>query len=230
MLELARTLRQPPTLAAALAFYLHGGGFRYSYIRAMDRLRDAADELILLSKDEDFFLWYAVGYTYRAMVAEDSGDREQVLNLMEEGLALFEQTGSRLTLVLMNVLCAESLHRLGEDDRALEKLKLAETEMRARDESLFAPEIWRVRGTIFAKQADISRAEGAYLEAIHRARHQGAPALQLRAALDLYDLYIGQGKKEGLREMIADPLGSYTQGLDRPEPARAAAILQSHTA
>jgi class 3 adenylate cyclase/tetratricopeptide (TPR) repeat protein len=225
MLELARSLHHPPTLAAALAFYLHGGGFRYSYIRAMDRLLEPADELITLSKDEDFFLWYSVGYTYRAIIAEALGERNQALALMDEGLELFEQTDSRLTLVLMNVLCAESFHRLGHSGRALDKLQVAETEMRERDEGLFAPEIWRIRGAILADKQDEVGAEASFREAIHRARQQNAVALELRAALDLYDLMVGQGRAEPSRDALSEPLSRYSEGFDQPEPSRAAAIL-----
>ena len=225
MLDLARSLQHPPTLAAALAFYLHGGGFRYSYIHALDRLRDSADELLALCKDEDFFMWYSVGYTYRAIVSEALGDHEEALALMDEGLELFEQTDSRLTLVLMNVLCADALHRLGEDKRAMEKLSVAETEMRDRDEGLFAPEIWRVRGTILGSGGNGTAAEAAYREAIYRARRQGAVALELRAALDLYDLQRSTGPSHArpgpvghtscqvhrrLRPIRAEPGGRHT--------------------
>ena len=227
MLDLARSLQHPPTLAAALAFYLHGGGFRYSYIHALDRLRDSADELLALCKDEDFFMWYSVGYTYRAIVSEALGDQEEALALMDEGLELFEQTDSRLTLVLMNVLCADALHRLGEDKRAMEKLSVAETEMRDRDEGLFAPEIWRVRGTILGSGGNGTAAEAAYREAIYRARRQGAVALELRAALDLYDLRVQLGQATHAHALLATPLARYTEGFDQSEPSRAAAILRS---
>jgi class 3 adenylate cyclase/tetratricopeptide (TPR) repeat protein len=226
MLDLGRSLQHPPSLAATLAFFLHGGGIRYSYIRGMHQLRHVADELMALCRDEDYFLWYAVGYTYRGVIAEALGDRDEALTRMEEGLELFEQTGSRLTLVMMNVLCAEALHRLGNDDQALEKLTVAEKEMRQRQEGLLAPDIWRVRGTILAGRRDDAAADRAYREAIRRAQRQNARALELRAWLDLYDLRQRQGLADQAREQIATVLAGFTQGLDGPELARAAAIVR----
>ena len=172
-------------------------------------------------------MWYSVGYTYRAIVSEALGDQEEALALMDEGLELFEQTDSRLTLVLMNVLCADALHRLGEDKRAMDKLNVAETEMRDRDEGLFAPEIWRVRGTILGSGENGTAAEAAYREAIYRARRQGAVALELRAALDLYDLRVQLGQATHAHALLATPLARYTEGFDQSEPSRAAAILRS---
>jgi ATP/maltotriose-dependent transcriptional regulator MalT len=192
----------------------------------MPTLLETADELITLSKDEDFFLWYSVGYTYRAIISEALAEREEALALMDEGLELFEQTDSRLTLVLMNVLCAEAFHRLGQSERALDKLQVAETEMRERDEGLFAPEIWRIRGTILANRRDDDGAEEAFREAIHRAHHQSAVALELRAGLDLYDLKARQGRAEQGRDALSEPLSRYSEGFDHPEPTRAAAIVQ----
>jgi tetratricopeptide (TPR) repeat protein len=230
MLDLGRSLQHPPSLAATLAFFLHGGGIRYSYIGAMHHLRHVADELMTLCRDEDYFLWYAVGYTYRGIIAEALGDRDEALTRMEEGLELFEQTGSRLTLVMMNVLCAEALHRLGNDDRALEKLAVAEKEMREREEGLLAPDMWRVRGTILASRRDDAGADTAFREAIHRAQRQNARALELRAWLDLNDLRSRQGLADQAREQIATVLAGFTQGLDGPELARAAAIVRQSSA
>jgi tetratricopeptide (TPR) repeat protein len=191
----------------------------------MQHLRNAADELMALCEDEEFLLWFAVGYTYRGMVAEALGARDQAIAMMDEGLELFEQTGSRLTLVLMNVLCAEALHRLGEDDRALVKLQVAEEEMNRREEGLLAPDIWRVRGAILTSHGESATAEAAFDEAIRRARLQGALALELRCLLDLYELRSGQGRTDQVEARLTETLARFNQGLDRPEPARAAAIV-----
>jgi hypothetical protein len=43
----------------------------------------------------------------------------------------------------------------------------------------------------------------------------------------LYELRAGDRRAEEGRELLADVLGRFTQGLDRPEPARAAAILRA---
>ena len=227
MVDLGRRLGHPPSLAAMLAFELHGGGFRYSYTGEMVRLLEPAEELMALCKEEDYFLWYSVGYTYRGMVAEALGEREKALEMMQEGIQLFEQTQSRLTLVFMNVLCAQAAHRLGENEVALAMLEAAETELRGRDEGLFAPEIWRTRGLVQVSQGAHAQGEAGYREALRRARAQGARSLELRAALDLYDLYSQQGRPQAATSLLAAILEGFAQGLDRPEPARAAAIVRA---
>jgi len=225
MLQLGRELQHPPSLAAALAFVLHGGSFRYSYIGQLGRLAPLADELLALSREEDFFYMYAGAYFFQGLIAESIGDAERARRQMKEGFVLWRQAGSRLTLVLMNVLCAEALYRMGDDEEAFQRLEAAEVEMKERHEGLLAPDIWRVRGRLLARRGDLSAAEAAYCQAMKRARAQRALSLELRATLDLHDLYAETGRSEEGRAQLDRLLRCFTQGLDRPELARAQAIV-----
>jgi predicted ATPase len=225
MLRVGRELEHPPSLAGALAFTLHGA-FRYSYTGELGRLADTTEELMALVKDVDFFFWYVVTYTYQGLIAEAVGDEERARTQMLEGLELFAQTGSRLSLVMMNVLCAEAFYRMGDDEEAFRRLEMAETDM-TRREGLLAPDIWRVRGRLLARQGERSLAETAYREAIQQARMQHALSLELRAGLDLYDLCAQQERAEEGRALIAGILAHFTQGFDRPELAHARAIIRA---
>ncbi|MGH3784666.1 MAG: hypothetical protein ACRDRO_29650, partial [Pseudonocardiaceae bacterium] len=225
MLQIARELGHPFSLACALTFTLHGA-FRYSYMGEIGRLSGITEELMALVKDVDFFFWYVVTYTYQGLIAETLGEEERARTQMLEGLELFAQTGSRLTLVMMNVLCAEAFYRLGDDDEAFRRLGVAETES-ARREGLLAPDIWRVRGRLLARQGKRSAAEAAYCQAIERAQAQHALSLELRAGLDLYELWAQDGRAEEGRALLAGVLARFTQGFDRPELARASAIVRT---
>jgi tetratricopeptide (TPR) repeat protein len=191
----------------------------------MGCLLSIVDELLMLSREENFFLWYAQAYTYRGVIAQALGD-DTARHQMLEGLELWEQTGARLTLVMMNVFCAEALYRLGDDQEAFRRLHVAEAEM-ARREGVLAPDIWRIRGRLLARQGQRSAAEAAYRQAIERSQAQHALSLELRAALDLYELCAEDGRAEQARVLLAGVLARFTQGLDRPELARARAIVRA---
>jgi hypothetical protein len=128
---------------------------------------------------------------------------------------------------MMNILCAEAFYRLGDDDEAFRRLDAAEAEMIARQEGLLGPDTWRVRGRLLARQGECRAAEAAYCLAIERARAQRADSLELRAVLDLYDLLAEEGRAENGRAVLAGLLARFTQGFDRPELARATAIVQA---
>jgi predicted ATPase/class 3 adenylate cyclase len=224
MLQLARDLDHRSSLAGGLAFALHGGGARYSFTREMVRLGEIADELSRLSQDEGFFMWYAVAEVYRGLIGATLG-QEDARNRMMEGLELFVQTRTRVTLVMMNVLVAETLHHAGRDEDALSLLDQAEQEMSQREERLYGPEIWRVRGRLFASQGDFTRAEASYRRALEFAASQKARSLELRATLDLYELLATAGRADEGRARVAATLESVQWPLDRPEVARAHAIV-----
>jgi class 3 adenylate cyclase/tetratricopeptide (TPR) repeat protein len=224
MLQIARELGHPASLASALAFTLHGG-FRYAYTGHMDRLTGIAEELMALSRKKNYSLWYSVAYTYQGLIAEAGNEKQQAHTQMLEGLELFAQTGTRVTAVMMNVLCAEALYRLGHDDEAFQRLDVAEAET-ARQESFLAPDIWRVRGRLLARQGERSAAEAAYRQAIRRARAQHALSLELRAGLDLYELCGQDGRANQCRALLAGVLACFTQGFDRPELTRARAVIK----
>ena len=208
-----------------VALALHGGGFRNSYLDQMGSLAGIADELLVLSKEEDFFPWYAVASLYRGLAAVSLGE-PNAQKLIFEGFEVWgEQTSARLTLVLLNVLSAEAFYRLGDDDEAFRRLEIAEAEMRARREAVLAPDIWRVRGRLFARRGDAGAAEAAYREAIDRARGQHALTLELRAALDLYELKAGVGADEESRNLLAGVLQRFPESQQQSEPARAAALF-----
>ncbi|MGH2706673.1 MAG: AAA family ATPase [Actinomycetota bacterium] len=224
MLQIARDLGHPFSLACALAFLLNSA-FRYSYTGEMDRLAGITEELLVLSGEEAFFLGYAQAYTYQGLIAEARGERKRARTQMLEGLELYAQTGSRLTLVMMNVLCAEAFYRLGDDHEAFRRLEVAEAET-ARGEGLLAPDIWRVRGRLLARQGERAAAEAAYCQAIERAHGQHALSLELRAALDLCELRVEDRHPEEGRKLLAGVLARFSQGFDHPEIARASAIVR----
>ncbi|MGH8900620.1 MAG: AAA family ATPase [Egibacteraceae bacterium] len=225
MLRVARELGHPFSLACALGFILHGA-FRYVYVGQMDRLAGVAEELLTLSREEGFFLWYAQGYTYQGLIAEALGEEKRALTQMLEGLELFAQTGSRLTLVMLNVMCSEALYRLRLDDEAFRRLEVAEAEMQAREEGLLGPDLWRVRGRLLERQGQRQHAEKFYCLAMERARSQHALSLELRAALDLYELRVKQGREEEGRTLLSRLVQGFNQGFDRTEIARAVAIVR----
>ncbi|HMC80513.1 MAG TPA: transcriptional regulator, partial [Acidimicrobiia bacterium] len=114
---------------------------------------------------------------------------------------------------------------MGEDDDAFRRLDVAEAEMMARHEGVLAPDIWRIRGRLLAREGECSAAEASYRMAAVRARGQNALSLELRAALDLYELLAAEGRAEEGRLQLGGVLERFTQGLDRPDLVRAVAIV-----
>jgi tetratricopeptide (TPR) repeat protein len=223
MLALGRKLEHSPSLAAALGFALYAEACECSRTGVTERMAELAGELAGLAADDDFFLWHALATTCGAIVALDRGQAPDVGSLLA-GLELWERAGARLTLVMINVFCAEALARAGLDAEAHRRLDAAEVEA-ARGEGPMAPEIPRIRGRLLARAGDAAGAEAQFRAALERARAQGAAFLELRAALDLADLLAATGRTAEAVDPLADSLARCPEGLDRPDPTRAAALV-----
>jgi len=229
MLQLARDLDHPHSLASALAFTLHGGGVRHAYSGELARLHVVAEELRALSYAEGFSLWFPVAEMYLGLISHELGEPDARARITE-ALELFIQTKTRVTSVMMKVLIAERLCADVEHDDADEVARLlddAQSEVVERSEGFYAPEIWRVRGRLFAQNGDAAAAESACRRALQAAADQHAHSLRLRAALDLFDLLAAHGREEEGRASLAtvfdDDAVSWTG--DRPELTRARTLL-----
>jgi tetratricopeptide (TPR) repeat protein len=220
---LGTELGHPASHAASMAFALYGGVFDCSYTGQLDVLLPRIDQLAELSRDDDFFLWNAFAHTLRAVVAHSQGADSTGAGMLD-GLAMWEQAGSRLTLVLMNTLCAQAFLSTGQLAEAAARLDAAEA-MAVAGEAVMAPEIPRLRAQLFAARGEPSAAEASLRDALAQARAQDAVPLELRAALDLAELLVGTGRAAEARAPLAEALTRCPEGLDRPEPARAASLL-----
>jgi len=161
-----------------------------------------ADELRVLCRDEGFFLWHAVALTYRGAAAALQGRGEQARQLMNDGLAEFVQTGARLTLVPMNVMCAQACLRLGDEAEAAQLLDVAQAEADTRNERMWEPEIDRVRGALLRRRGDLAGAELSLQRALGKARGQQAVALAQRAQADLHALYLDTDRAAQAQALI----------------------------
>jgi len=221
MIRLARELGHTPSLASALAFQLHTGLCRGWHALEVDEQISVADELRALCKDEGFFLWHAVALTYRGAAVAVQGAAAQASALMQQGLAEFVQTGARLTLVPMNIMCAQARALLGEDGEAWRHLEAAQVEADARGERMWEPEIDRVRAGLLVRRGDSAGAEISLRRALAKARGQHAGSLELRAALDLHDLLIASGRVDEARVLIEGTRNTFDAAPCRLEPAHA---------
>ena len=227
MIQLGRELGHLPSLAAALAFQLHIGLCTGWHAQEMAEQIRVADDLCALSKDEDFFLWYAVGLTYRGAAAAVEGHAEQARALMDDGLAAFVETGARLTLVPMSVMCAQARILLGEDEEAWRLLAAAQAEADARTERMWEPEIDRVRAAILVRRGDSEAAEESLRRALEKARAQKAHSLELRAALDLHELLRGVGRSNEGRALVEYAIHPFGSESHQPEVARARSLVSA---
>jgi predicted ATPase len=90
------------------------------------------------------------------------------------------------------------------------------------------PDIYRLRGEALLLQSGGGQAAGAEAEfqrSIAIARQQACLAIELRAVTSLARLWLGQGRRDEARGLLAPVYRSFTEGFDQPDLQRAKALL-----
>jgi predicted ATPase len=106
-------------------------------------------------------------------------------------------------------------------DETLERCK-------ARHEHWYVPELLRIKGELMLKDTkhqSASSAEQCFSEALKLANQQGALFWELRNALSLARLWVGQSRKSDARQILAPVYGAFAGGLQVADAREAKALL-----
>ena len=126
------------------------------------------------------------------------------------------------------MVLAEVERRTGYFQRAHPALANARAVVTERGDQLWLPAVLRATGNLAASQTppDLLLAEQLFRESLATARKLGAKSLELQAAISLAQLWLGQGKSERARSLLAPVLGWFTEGFHTPDLTEAKALLE----
>jgi tetratricopeptide (TPR) repeat protein len=177
-IPLARELNDMPALAVTLYFAWHVAHFEGNRAE-VERL---ASELIELSTRQSFALWLPIGAILRGWAHSASGDTDEGISSIEDGIADYRATGSIAMLPYFLVLKAEVLHLAGRTSESLEAIREAEALAERSEERWWNAELHRLRGVFLVTLgADEAQIEASFWEAISIAQEQKSVSLEKRA-------------------------------------------------
>jgi predicted ATPase len=93
-------------------------------------------------------------------------------------------------------------------------------------ERWYDSELHRVKGSILRKQAEPTRIEMCFRQAIVVAREQNAKFFEVRASTSLARFWRDQGRRAEARDLLAPVHAWFTEGFDVPDLIEAKALLQ----
>jgi hypothetical protein len=98
-------------------------------------------------------------------------------------------------------------------------------------ERYFEPELYRVQGNLFLAENDAPAAEICFQQAITIAQQQKARLWELKAGVDLCQLWHRQGKTDEVHTWLTNMIALVTEDSDLPEYQAAKALMgRTHTA
>jgi tetratricopeptide (TPR) repeat protein len=183
-------------------------------------------ELEALAAERDFALWVGYARELRGQAFIHIGRVEEGLELMKEGAAVFEFTGTIARL--WRIHYADALGRLGRADEALAMLTDIEKGLSEAGWAVSLADIHRLRGEILRARNtpdDVAAAEAAFRTAIDVAARQHARLFELRASTSLARLLDSQGRRNEAEAVLAKIYGQFTEGFGARDLIEAREVL-----
>lgn len=183
------------------------------------------------SVEHDLRYWRTVSSLLGAWLLGRSGDFARGTRSMEEGLAEYVRSGSRLGLPHFHILCADLYRSTGDKARALELLRAGEEYLEETGERLSESELFRFKGRLLAAgdAPDVDGAAAALERAVACAREQNARLLELQAVVRLAELQLKVGAPATALGRAAALCEWFGPSSRVPDVARAQALVQAES-
>ncbi|RDK10287.1 adenylate/guanylate cyclase domain-containing protein [Cupriavidus lacunae] len=217
-LALARKQSHPFSLAHALCFVAELHQFR----RDPRLTQEYAEACIALSTEQGFPFWLAWTTILRGWALAEQGQQQEGIAQMRQGLAAYQATGATLGYSHFQALLAQAYGHMGQIDSGLSALAEAKDAVERVGERYCEAEWHRVKGELILQSSGLhglrsggeAEAEACFRNAIAVARRQHARSLELRATLNLAQLWREQGNIEPARELLTGIRRAFTEGFD----------------
>lgn len=222
-IEMSR--RHSPT---SQSIALHFAAMLHQLCRDPARTRSYAEASAQIAAEHGLSFWLAGGGVMTGWSLVATGELAEGIERLRQGLLDWQATGSATYRTYYLALLADALATAGRLDEAnhavVEALQLVEQS----DERFYEAELHRLRGELLLKSAGaaggdaLARAQTSFVKALEISRRQEVRSLELRAAMSLAKMPEPNGNGES-RRYLRELLGKFTQGLDTPDLAEAAA-------
>lgn len=218
MLEEARELAQPFSLACALFF----AGELRSFRREPEAVREHNEELLAISTQQGFPYWLTMATAQRGWLHMQDGRTEEAIADIRAGAKF----GGLRRDPHVYAFLADAYRAQGRIAEALAALSES-ADMVDAGQTLYQAELHRLRGELLAGQgAEDSEVEDQLGCALGVARLQSSRSLELRAATSLARHWTARGRKAEAREVLEPVYSGFTEGLETPDLVEARELLK----
>jgi predicted ATPase len=222
LVAMAEQMSYPFTLAFALCTTALLGQFR----RESRQVKELAERVIDLSVEYGFQYNLGMSEILRGWALAEEGEIEEGAMQIRHGLDRLKGLGAEMFRPHGLCLLADVCGRMGRASDGLAALAEAAGVVRRTGEAYYEAELYRIKGELLLQSgAGDQQAEAVLFEALNIARKQKAKAWELRAAMSLARLYLGQGERRKANQILSDVYEWFTQGFDTADMKEARALL-----
>jgi len=166
-------------------YALWHAGMTYVLLHNVDKVAEVGGQLTELANDRQLPYWQALGDFLCGWYATRAGRAGDAVGLLQEGLRLWAQTGSRIFRPICLAFLADAYAADDNPDLAHRTFEEALRTAGETGERWAEPEIHRLLGDLLARRGPTAAAIASYEQAIAVARGQGSRSFELRATTSL---------------------------------------------
>ena len=236
-LEFARHLAHPQSLAYATHFAAQLHQFRGEPMLA----QECAREGIRVAEEYYLELWVAFGKIDLGWANAELGDVQQGIEQMQQGLAAYEATETKIFYPTFLCSLADQLNKAQRIEEGLAVIAQALTCAEQTEEGYAIAELHRIKGELLLNGSELaqagklssdsfrvstlSEARASFNNALAIAKQQEARSWELRAALSLYRLELMLGNPS--HTQLVEIYSFFTEGFETADLKEARALLRA---
>ncbi|OKO89138.1 hypothetical protein AC629_07295 [Bradyrhizobium sp. NAS80.1] len=206
-------------------YALWHAGMTYVLLRNEDKVAEIGSQLTELADDRQLPYWQALGNFLCGWRAARGGQAGDAVRLLDEGLRLWAQTGSRIFRPIFLAFLAEAYAADDKPDLAHRTFEEALRTTNETGERWAEPEIHRLFGDFLTRRGSGDAAIASYEQAITVARGQGSRSFELRATTSLARVLSDQDRHTEAHDRLLNIYRSFDAGCDAADLADAKALL-----
>jgi predicted ATPase len=222
-ITLARELNHPFTLVDALCY---AGCLFHAMRLDIKSLKSYSEQMMEISFDKRFAGWSETAACYHGESIALLGQVQEGIDQIRKGIAGHKALSIRCPLI--GALCSLAVTQLdaGLSEEGLTTIEEALNLVETTGERLWEAELYRLQAQFLLMKNDALGAEKSLLKAIQVARQQGAKSWELRATIDLVQIWQDQGKQEEPQKILAEIYDWFTEGFDSSDLITARKLLE----
>jgi predicted ATPase len=220
---LARQLDDPFTWCNTLISEAKLYTFRGEPLRALPSLDQVAARL----REQEIPMLKAAELIWRGWALGQLMPGEEAVALVRQGIALRRQLGIPLDQPEYWARLAETCLKAGDFAGARQATEEGLAIARMTGEENHRSELYRLRGQCLLAAGEREAAQAGLQLALATAQAQRARWLELRAAIDLSQLWAEQGRRAEAHALLAGVYGWFTEGFETADLRRAQELLRA---
>lgn len=221
-IALARRLGHPFTEAYALNI----AAWLYTECQDAEITQGYITELLSHSEKHNLPYWLPVGLVYKGYALALQGEIETGLDRIRTGMQAYQTSVLYLYAPYILAALARVYALAGAVDQGIAALDEAFAGVAQHGDPWYNAELYRLKGELLMQQgASLAVVESHYQQALTLAQRQQARSLELRAALNLSQLWQQQGKQTRARKLLASVYQGFNGGFETTDLQNARALL-----